>query len=153
MQHNTACFRQLGSTRYPYINHLTTVRLNGLFGKFYFYYLLSQGAIWPVYLFVSSFVNLYPFYLTTFQCRKFSRFSFELHQSKCENFQEAEFTSATLLNDSIFIFGKQSIFLRGNTAFAQGNRRWIWLFKFDSWFVTFFSFRYGQLYECSLLCS
>ena len=43
------------------------VQLNGLYGRtFYFLNLFSQSATLPVYLFVSSFVNLH-FCLTIFQ--------------------------------------------------------------------------------------
>ena len=43
------------------------VPLNGLFlGNIYFYYLFSESAYLPVYLFV-LFLSIYIFYLTIFQ--------------------------------------------------------------------------------------
>ena len=107
------------------------VPLNGLFlGNIYFYYLFSESAYLPVYLFVSFFVNLQvlSYYFSAVNIIQ----GFSLNQrGLCLNRLERTLGRAVdkLLNGSRvnshgqFIFGKQSLSLfRGNTAFHQNRR-------------------------------
>ena len=97
---------------------------------FYLYYLFSESAYLPVYLFVSFFVNLHflSYYFSVLNIIQ----GFSLNQrGLCLNRLERTLGRAVdkLLNGSRvhshgqFIFGEQSLSLfRGNTAFHQNRR-------------------------------
>ena len=62
------------------------VRLNGLLGGKYSFYLFSESTTCEFIFFICQAIYIY-FILQLFSAKTFYRFSFKLHQSKCENFR------------------------------------------------------------------